>query len=124
MNVDARAGRGHQPSVPGDVIGVLVRLQHVVDRDRAVAGQLEVLVDLEARIDDRGDAGALVADQVGGAAEVVVGDLPKDHGYFLGQGDLNVAVELTGVLRSPFSAKITSAFTGKPPLGHFFGTLA
>ncbi len=44
-----------------------------------VARELEVLVDLEARVDDRGDAGLLVADQVGGAAEVVVDDLAEDH---------------------------------------------
>ncbi len=77
--MDARAGRGDQPPVPGDVVGVVVRLQHVLDADAAVAGELEVLVDLEARIDDRGDAGALVTDQVGGAAEVVVGDLLEEH---------------------------------------------
>ena len=45
-----------------------------------VAGEAQVLVDLEARVDDRRDARVLVADQVGGAAEVVVGDLAEDHG--------------------------------------------
>ena len=44
-----------------------------------VARELEVLVDLEARVDDGGDARVLVADQVGGAAQVVVGDLAEDH---------------------------------------------
>ena len=49
-------------------------------RTAHVAREREVLVDLEARVDDRRDARVLVADQVGRAAEVVVGDLAEDHG--------------------------------------------
>ena len=44
-----------------------------------VAGQLEVGVDLEARVDDRRHPGVLVAHEVRGAAEVVVHDLAEDH---------------------------------------------
>ena len=44
-----------------------------------VAGELEVLVDLEARVDDRRHARVLVADQIRGAAEVVMDDLTEDH---------------------------------------------
>ena len=61
----------------GDVVGVVVRLEHVLDAARPEARQLQVLVDLEARVDDRRDAGAVVADQVRGAAEVVVDDLAE-----------------------------------------------
>ena len=48
-------------------------------RDAEVARQAQVLVDLQPRVDDRRDAGVLVADQVRGAAEVVVDDLAEDH---------------------------------------------
>ena len=79
VDVDRRAGRGREPAVAGDVVGVVVGLEHVLDAHAHVAREREVLVDLEARVDDRGDARVLVADQVGGAAEVVVGDLAEDH---------------------------------------------
>ena len=42
--------------------------------------------------------------------------------YLRGQGDLYVWVTDTGFDSSPFSAKITSVLTGKPPLGHLVGT--
>ena len=63
-----------------DVVGVRVGLEHVLDPHAEVAGEREVLLDVELRVDDRGDAGVLVADQVGGAAEVVVGHLAEEHG--------------------------------------------
>jgi len=66
--------------VPRDVVGVVVGLEDVLDRDPYVAGELEVPVDLELRVDDCGHAGVVVADQVGGAAEVIVGNLSEDHG--------------------------------------------
>jgi hypothetical protein len=61
------------------MVGVVVGLEHVLDAHAHVAGELEVLVDLEARVDHGGHARVLVPDQVGGAAEVVVGDLAEDH---------------------------------------------
>ena len=79
VDVDRRAGGRGQPAVAGDVVGVVVGLEDVLDAHAHVARELEVLVDLEARVDDGGDARVLVADQVGGAAEVVVGDLAEDH---------------------------------------------
>ena len=63
-----------------DVVGVVVGLEHVLDLHALVAREVQVVVDLEARVDHRGDAGVLVAHQVRGAAQVVVGDLPEDHG--------------------------------------------
>ena len=63
----------------GDVVGVVVRLQYVVDRNRHVPGQLEILVDLKARIDDRRHTRPDVADQVRGATEIIVRELPKEH---------------------------------------------
>jgi hypothetical protein len=79
VNVDLCARGRHQAPVARHVVGVVVRLQHVVDGHRPVARQLQVLVDLETRVDHGGHTGLLVADQIGGATEVVVGDLAKDH---------------------------------------------
>ena len=79
VDVDRGAGRRGESSVTGYVVGVVVGLEHVLDRDAEVARELEVLVDLELRIDDSSLARALVADEVGGAAEVVVDDLTEDH---------------------------------------------
>jgi hypothetical protein len=44
-----------------------------------IAGELEVVVDLEPRVDHGGRAGRVVADEVRGAAEIVVRDLAEDH---------------------------------------------
>ena len=78
------------------MVGVVVGLEHVLDVDRAVASQLEVLVDLKPRIDHRRDPGALIADQIGGTAEVIVGDLFEEH-------------------RSPFQAAGTSCARHSAP---------
>ena len=55
VHVDRRAGRRGEPAVPGDVVGVVVRLEDVLDVHAEVAGELEVLVDLELRVDDGRD---------------------------------------------------------------------
>ena len=74
-----RAGGGDEPAVAGDVVGVVVGLEHVLDAHAEVAREPQVLVDVEPRVDHRGDARVLVADQVARAAEVVVGELAEDH---------------------------------------------
>ncbi len=79
VDVDGRTGGGRQPTVSGDVVGVVVGLEDVVDAHAQVARQLEVGVDLEPRIDDRRHPRLLVADEVRGAPEVVMHQLPKDH---------------------------------------------
>ncbi len=79
VDVNRCAGRRGEAAVSGDVVGVVVGLQDVLDAHSEVARQPEVLVDVELRVHDGSDAGVLVADQVAGAAEVVVGDLAKDH---------------------------------------------
>ena len=83
VDVDDRAGRGGEAAVAGHVVGVGVRLEHVLDRHAEIAREPQVLVDVEPRIDDGGDARVVVADQVGGAAEIVVGDLSEDHASYL-----------------------------------------
>ena len=42
---------------PGDVVGVVVGLEDVLDPHAQIAGQREVLLDVELGIDDRGHAG-------------------------------------------------------------------
>ena len=79
VDVDGRAGGGDEAAVAGDVVGVVVGLQDVLDAHAEVAREAQVLVDVELGVDDRGDAGVLVADEVAGAAEVVVGELAEDH---------------------------------------------
>jgi hypothetical protein len=64
---------------PETVVGVRVGLEHVLDAHPEVARERQVLLDVELGIDDGGDAGVLVADQVGRAAEVVVGHLAEEH---------------------------------------------
>jgi hypothetical protein len=79
VDVDRRARCERQPAVARHVVGVVVRLEDVLDLDTHVACEVEVDVDLEARIDDGRDSRLLVADEVGRAAEVVMGDLSEDH---------------------------------------------
>ncbi len=55
-----RAAR--QPAAAGDVIGVIVRLDHVHDAGAGLGSQLDVDVDVPARIDD--DRLAAVGKQV------------------------------------------------------------
>ncbi len=64
----------------GDVVGVVVGLQHVADPHPVQAGQAAVGLDVPLRVDDGGDAAFAVGDQVGGAAEVLVDDLTEEHG--------------------------------------------
>src|SRR3954469_12513932 len=58
---------------------MVVRLQHVLDAHVQVARELEVFVDVEARIDHGRNAGLVVSDQVRGTAEIVMRDLTEDH---------------------------------------------
>ena len=73
------AGGAGQATVAGDVVGVVVGLQHVLDPHPVQAGEVQVGVDVPLWVDHRGDAGGGVPDQVGGAAEVLVDDLAEEH---------------------------------------------
>jgi hypothetical protein len=68
-----------EAAVSGDVVGVRVRLEDADDPDAPPLGLLDVRVDRVRGIDDDGDALLLVADEVGGAAEVVVDELLEQH---------------------------------------------
>ena len=48
------------------------------------ASKREVLIDVALRIDDRGDAGLLVADQVGRVRQALEIELLQDHGVRAG----------------------------------------
>ena len=79
VHVDRGPGGRCEAPVARDVVGVVVRLEDVLDVDTEEAGEAQVLVDVELGIDDRGDAGVLVADQIAGAAQVVMDQLAEDH---------------------------------------------
>ena len=63
VDVDRRPGRGGEPAVARDMVGVVVRLEHVLDPHAEVAGQAQVLADVEPRVDHRGHPRVLVADR-------------------------------------------------------------
>ena len=58
---------------------MVVRLEHVLDADPVQAAELEIGFDRPLGVDDRGNPGAGVPDQIRGAAQVLVQDLPKEH---------------------------------------------
>ena len=64
VDVDRGAGGRGEPAVAGYVVGVGVGLEYVLDAHVEVAGQTEVVADLQARVDHRGQARVLVAYQV------------------------------------------------------------
>jgi hypothetical protein len=71
------AGRGGEAPAAGEVVGVVVRLEDVADPDVVLVRELEVVLDLPLRVDDR--RLAAVGDHVRGAAEVLVQDLAEEH---------------------------------------------
>ena len=79
VDVDGNAVLEREPPVPGDVVGVRVRLEDARDPHVPLLGLLEVGLDRVRGIDDHGLTRGLVADQVGRAAEIVVDELPKLH---------------------------------------------
>jgi hypothetical protein len=68
-----------EPSVPRDVVGMRVRLQHAHDPDTSLVGLGEILLDLERRVDHDRRACVFVADEIRRAAEIVVHELREDH---------------------------------------------
>ena len=67
--------------VPREMVSVGVGLEHPVDPNTVCLGRLQVLLDVKGGVDDDGDSRFGVTDQVRGAPEVVVHELPKEqHG--------------------------------------------
>jgi hypothetical protein len=54
------------------MVSVVVGLENVLDDDTEEARDFEVLIDLEPRVHDRRDTGPVIADEIRGAAEVIV----------------------------------------------------
>ena len=68
-----------KPPVPGEVVGMRVRLDRPDDPDVAPRRFGQHRLDRERRVDDRGDACFLVADQIRRTTEVVVNELLEQH---------------------------------------------
>jgi hypothetical protein len=79
VDVDRPPRGPGQPAVAGDVIGVVVGLEHVLDPDAVQPAQPQVRLDRPLGVDHGGDARASVTDEVGGAAQVLVQDLAEEH---------------------------------------------
>ena len=68
-----------EPAVPGHVVGVRVGLQHPRDPDAGPLRLLEVLLDRVGGVDEQRLARVGVADEVRGAPEILVDELPEEH---------------------------------------------
>ena len=79
VDVDGGAGRPRQAAVAGDVVGVVVGLEDVLDPHPVQPRQPPVGVDVPLRVDHRRVARVAVGDEVGRAAEVLVDDLTEKH---------------------------------------------
>ena len=75
-----------EPAVPGDVVGVRMRLERADDPNALLLGRRQVLLDLVPGIDDERLARRSVTDQVRRAAEVGVDELAEDHSATLPTG--------------------------------------
>ena len=76
-HVDRGAGCLREPPLAGDVVGMVVRLEDVRDREAVLLGQAKIVLDVPFRVDDGGLAA--VGDDVGGAAQIVVQHLSEEH---------------------------------------------
>ena len=77
--VDGGADAIAQLEVTGDEVGVEMRQEHVGDAKAALVSEREVLIDVTLRIHDGGDAGLLVAHEVGRMRQALQVELLKDH---------------------------------------------
>ena len=72
-------GRPSEATVARDVVGVIVRFEHMLDSNAVQTGKVEVWLDVPLRVDDRDDALADVADQIRRASEVLMDHLSEQH---------------------------------------------
>jgi len=75
VDVDRDAVLEREASVPRDVVCVRVRLDDAGEPDAAELRLLQDWFDRVRRVDDDRNAGVLIADEVTGAAEVIVQEL-------------------------------------------------
>ena len=83
VDADRDAVLEREPSVTGDVVGVGVRLEHADEADAPALRLRQHRLDEVRRVDDDRDALVLVADEIAGAAQVVVQELREEHGATL-----------------------------------------
>jgi hypothetical protein len=76
-DVDRRARRFREPPLPGDVVGMVVRLENVSDRKAMLLGEPTVVFHLPFRVDH--GRRAAVCDDVRGTAEILVEHLSEEH---------------------------------------------
>ena len=69
-----------EPPVPRDVVGMRVRLEHADEPQVVPLRGVQVLLDPERGIDHHRFAERFVADEIRRAAEILVDELPADHG--------------------------------------------
>jgi hypothetical protein len=86
VDADRDALLEREPAVSRDVVGVRVRLEHADQPDAVSLGLHQHGFDLIRRVDDDRYAGELVADEVRGAAQVIVQELLEQHGATLPPG--------------------------------------
>jgi hypothetical protein len=79
VDADRQPVLEREPAVPGDVVGVRVRLDDDDRADAPLRAGIQIPLDRVSGVDDGGDAGLLVADEVRAAAQVVVHELPEQH---------------------------------------------
>jgi hypothetical protein len=68
-----------EAAVTGDVIGVRMGLENADELDLLPFRRIQIRFDRVCRVDDHGEPGLFVADQVRSAPEIVVDKLPEQH---------------------------------------------
>jgi hypothetical protein len=68
-----------EAAVAGDVVGMGMGLENADELDLSALALIQILLDRVRRIDQDGDSGLLVADEVGGTPQVVVDELLEEH---------------------------------------------
>ena len=79
VDVDRDAVLEREASVPRDVVCVRVRLDDADEPDVAPLRLREDCLDCVGRVDDDRNAGVLIADEVTGAAQVIVQELLEEE---------------------------------------------
>jgi hypothetical protein len=81
VDCDRHAVLQREAPVTREVVCVRVRLEHALDPDAVLCCSIEVLLDAKRRIDHQRDPSLVIADEIRGAAETVVDELPEEqHG--------------------------------------------
>ncbi len=99
VDADRNAVLEREAAVPGDVVGVRVRLDRSHDPEPAPLGLGEQRLDRKRRVDEHGDAGFFVSHEVTRAAEIAVQELVEDHGATVAPGPA-IALEVSAAGRS------------------------